>query len=1354
MSEARIKITIDGQEAESTVAAVNDEITELSAKIAGLDSASEEFKTLTDRVNQLQLALSKLDVSIDTSAAEKSIEDLATSIDELSAKPVEIEVSANVDQALTDIGSIGGQEVAPVELQVDTTSAQAEIDAISAEPIVVPVEADVSAAQQEVDAITGEPITVEVLANVDEAVTNIESLANVEPVEVPVSIDPASIQESIDSISSDPISVDVQADVSQAQQEIDSISSEPLTVPVVADTEEAVANIESLSNIEPVQLPVEADVTQAEEAIKSIAIEPLEVEITADPSQLQGELVGLAVDPIEVPVNADVTEAQAQIDALQGKEVLVTIKTESSGSSVSPDPGSIVVPVQADTTQVQESISELSADPIVLPVEADTEAANTEIASIAPAPIEVPVEANTDAAATDISSLDSDEVVVPVSADTSKAEDQIASIESEVDPIVIEPEVKVEKANTSIGSLRKQLVDLQAQLENEQIGSDKFKALEAQVASTSTELAKAKDRVEDLGDVISTNLGSPVERAKTSFALLQDGVSNLDLDKIKTGIKGLGSSLLDTVTGPFKKFGDELKGIGSGLGSAASSLFKLDFKGVSAGLSTATGGFKSLGAAIASTGIGALVIALVAVITNFDKLKSIGGPIGAVFKSIGDAIGFVTGLLKDFSDAILGTNFAETDALDKANKAYEDKAKTIEQTTKENIAALKAQGATEKEIAEESLKGAQAQVAASDEVVKANQKILDELQARKDAGEELTESEQEQYNKAIENINSQIAANEKLIESQQKLRDVANEEQAARDQIAVLSAKTDKARLEAQKQLISNAESVAVQRAQAEGKGEDIITAIRVKANSDRSKLDDDYNKQAQAKIKARIDAVNALENEFVLSDRQRIEATFDAKIKVAQAQGIYEGEIIDGINAKRLAALYKFDAEERKREEDRATKRIELINQIAILEAEARGRAAVEAAPDPKAAAQAQIEADKEISDLRIQALEDQKNRALKIQAETTAAELKQANLTEEQKTQIVADGELAQQKIILDSDAAIAQAKAEQAQKEKEAAIKRAQEEVDLIKAAREKLKTNDNAQLGLLGLSSNIDALQAGLDEELRILQENLDKKLISEEEYQQKKKEIEEEGQAVSRELSAAAIETTAQQASQVVDIIGSFQQAQREVQAQNIETERTELQTQYEQRKAFIEANISDETKRAEALAALDKELLVNNQKLDKQALELKKKGIKQDRNVAVAQIILSTAIGIAGALKSASGSLNPVAFALTLAAGLAAVVATIAKANAALKAADASLGAIGAGGGGPEAPAPQVGSGAQAIAPQVEAFTPTGVNNAQQVADTSGQPIVVNSVVSVLDINAAQNRVSVAETNATIGTGG
>jgi len=141
----------------------------------------------------------------------------------------------------------------------------------------------------------------------------------------------------------------------------------------------------------------------------------------------------------------------------------------------------------------------------------------------------------------------------------------------------------------------------------------------------------------------------------------------------------------------------------------------------------------------------------------------------------------------------------------------------------------------------------------------------------------------------------------------------------------------------------------------------------------------------------------------------------------------------------------------------------------------------------------------------------------------------------------------------------------------------------------------------------------------------------------------------------------------------------------------------------------------------------------------------------------LASIALAATQGIATAL-SAANKTDPISFALTLAANLAAVIATIAKARSALKDANAAESALGAGGGGSGGGGG--GGGGGATPPPQQQFSPsgfqaTGVNAANFQGGAGAQtPTQPQQFVSVVEIERVRNSVTAVETSNTIGVGG
>jgi len=211
---------------------------------------------------------------------------------------------------------------------------------------------------------------------------------------------------------------------------------------------------------------------------------------------------------------------------------------------------------------------------------------------------------------------------------------------------------------------------------------------------------------------------------------------------------------------------------------------------------------------------------------------------------------------------------------------------------------------------------------------------------------------------------------------------------------------------------------------------------------------------------------------------------------------------------------------------------------------------------------------------------------------------------------------------------------------------------------------------------------------------------------------------------------------------VINIFASISDTILSSQQSQIEIETTELEAQYNRRRAFIEANVQDEKERARQIGVLDSEIENSRNQLEKKRIELEKKAIKRERNLVIASIALNTGIAIANAVKIAgTSSFDPISFAINIAANIAAVVAAIAKANQGIKQADASIAALGAGGGGGTASisSSSIQSTAQAQTPNSFALFGTGGSG----NNVSGnQPQLIQAFVSESDISSVQRRLN------------
>ena len=211
---------------------------------------------------------------------------------------------------------------------------------------------------------------------------------------------------------------------------------------------------------------------------------------------------------------------------------------------------------------------------------------------------------------------------------------------------------------------------------------------------------------------------------------------------------------------------------------------------------------------------------------------------------------------------------------------------------------------------------------------------------------------------------------------------------------------------------------------------------------------------------------------------------------------------------------------------------------------------------------------------------------------------------------------------------------------------------------------------------------------------------------------------------------------------------------------NIEQQR--LKKQYDNRRAYIEANIKDEKQRAKALADLDKQQSASDKRFEKEKLELEKRKIRAERNATLISLALATATSIANAVKIAStSSFDPISFAINIAANIAAALLAIGKARNALKEADAAgaggggdvntSGGGGGGGGAPGAAATPVDSSPGGL--------PTFNLSGQQIGGASnmlgnqagGGQGPVKVFVTETDISSVQGKVNVIQGNSLFG---
>lgn len=887
---------------------------------------------------------------------------------------------------------------------------------------------------------------------------------------------------------------------------------------------------------------------------------------------------------------------------------------------------------------------------------------------------------------------------------------------------------KVDDGSEEFKELNKTVEELTSSLEKLSIDIDTDDAVK-EIENVSAGFQKLADLVpvkslkdlqiafrEARDEAAAAEFGSPEFIEATQRA----GELKNEIDDINEAIKAQSAQPIQNLGSEFSNLGKSILSLDFAKATKQFETFKataasVDFKQIGAdakNFGKELGGsvlnaVKSLGKAILANPLLLLASVIVSIGTALFALRDKLEFVQVAIEKISGTIDAVVGAFKRLSDAVGLSNFAEQDALEATTNAYADKTSQIEKSTAKEIALAKSKGASVEELAEIERRAAQAQLDAANEVIKANENIRATLEKKIESGT-ATSAQIAQYEKIKAAIDSvadselklQILQNEANLRNAQRLEKQAADEKSARE----------KALQEQQKYL----------------------------------------------------QEIDKLREKYSLTERERIERNFDQEIKKIKGKNAAELALIDEIKTAKLAALTEFD----QKEQTATNTRLQNIreNEAKIL------------------AAQQQAIATTDDERFRIeQALNDK---------------LLQINLERIETTKLAA---IAAAKGNADAIAeAISKAEADSialnsnALKQKEAANKEfldrqlaeteagIEKERSAIQKARDEIARKTVSQ-GILGLRANINALRAELAKELSVIQTGRDQQLadlnksladglLKQEDYEkrrlaiieeasQKEIEVKTETNAQISNLAKNTLQSTLDGLGQALDAIATISAADIESQRARIQENQNALQEDYNRRRELIEENIKDETARSAALTKLDEDFANQQSILDAQSLALQKQQIKRERNLAIAKIVLANAQSIANAAAAASGAAAaagpaaPFVFAATLASVIGQIALTIASARRALKEADGAASQLGAGGGGGGlGTTPTPSPGTQALSGPSGGL-PTGVNERRfTVPDQEGsQTPIINPVVSVIDINASQNRVNVNERTNTIG---
>ena len=251
-----------------------------------------------------------------------------------------------------------------------------------------------------------------------------------------------------------------------------------------------------------------------------------------------------------------------------------------------------------------------------------------------------------------------------------------------------------------------------------------------------TAIGETNDRISDMNSVINSTSGEPIENLGRSFRGVGDNLKALDFKSAK--------DQFNVMTDNAKKLTDQLFGGFNVMKNYKTAM--MEGKTSTESLSIAT---KGLGKAVAATGIGLLVIAVAALITNFDTLKTSGGFIGEIFSTIGDTVEFVTQKLKDLSDMLGLTDFEGQKKAENTLKNSQVEQDAITERYDAEIKLAKAAGEDTTELEKDKLKA----------VMASTQAQIDALETLSKSGTQLSDEQKtalEGYKKNIRDFNTDL----------------------------------------------------------------------------------------------------------------------------------------------------------------------------------------------------------------------------------------------------------------------------------------------------------------------------------------------------------------------------------------------------------------------------------------------------------------------------------------------------------------------------------------------------------------------------------------------------------------------
>jgi hypothetical protein len=452
----------------------------------------------------------------------------------------------------------------------------------------------------------------------------------------------------------------------------------------------------------------------------------------------------------------------------------------------------------------------------------------------------------------------------------------------------------ISQGNTNVGNyantiegMRARLEELRKGLQSIDVNTEEFQKGSDEAANLALKIDQVTGKVDEFGNKEPKN---PAKRAfEDTIATAGAFASAMELASLTADENG---EVNESVAKSLKSIAvaQQVANILKEKGAIIDTLTLKNFRSLAivqstyaAVVGTSTGALKLFRLALVSTGIGAIVVAVGLLISNFEKITNV---VSNAARSIGEFFGVEMGMSAE-QMAQTDQRINQLSEQDEKNKKVSDSAIKgidreieIQKSLGKNVVDLEIK--KQKQIiatAQASLQSARAQI-----------KLLNSLG-------NLTEEQTKKYNDAMKAIDG----NKELIaDAQKNITVIENNETTKRSDAAKKDAD------ERQK----------------------IIKQANEKAKAERQKYNED---------------IKSLENEFLSTEREKLIKQYQDKINLIKINSVDEAMLVEEIKTKQAEALDKFDKEQKLKIIDDEEKFAQEIIDLTITNEEERARVKAE---------------------------------------------------------------------------------------------------------------------------------------------------------------------------------------------------------------------------------------------------------------------------------------------------------------------------------------------------------------------------------------------------------------------------